>query len=94
MSQDKLTKLARGRDCMIRGPTCNGNPDTVVLCHIRQIGISGIGLKAPSILGAWGCSDCHAYVDWQGDGRESRELLLLRGMARTINTLIREGVVK
>jgi len=89
-----LRNAAHGRPCMVRGPTCNGNQETTVLAHIRLIGISGMGLKATDLLGAWACSDCHAYVDWQGDGREARELLLLRGMARTINQLIKEGLIQ
>lgn len=91
-----LRDYAKGQPCQIRGPTCNGNPETTVLCHIRLIGISGMGLKAPDLLAAWGCSDCHAYVDYRGTeiSKWERDLLLLRGVARTINALIKQGYVK
>jgi hypothetical protein len=84
-----LRALARGKPCMIRQPAiCNGNPETTVLCHLRMAGISGMGLKANDILAAWGCSDCHRYVDTHGiDGRTA----LLEGMARTQAQLIEQG---
>jgi hypothetical protein len=86
-----LRKLAQGRPCMIRMPgICNGNPETTVLCHLRMVGLSGMGLKANDLLGAWGCSDCHRYVDTHGmDGRTA----LLEGMARTQAFLLNTGLI-
>lgn len=87
-----LRKLARGMPCMIRMPgVCNGDPATTVLCHLRMAGISGMGMKANDLLGAWGCSACHSYVDTHGiDGRTA----LLEGMARTQAVLLERGVVQ
>lgn len=86
-----LRSLAQGRPCMIRVPgVCNFNPETTVLCHLRMAGISGMGLKANDFLGAWGCSDCHRYVDTHGiDGRTA----LLEGMARTQSEILRRGLI-
>lgn len=86
-----LRHLAKGRPCMIRVPeVCNGNPDTTVLCHLRMAGISGMGLKANDFLAAWGCSDCHRYVDTHGiDGRTA----LLEGMARTQAQILSRGLI-
>lgn len=86
-----LRKLARGMPCMIRMPAiCNGDPATTVLCHLRMAGISGMGLKANDILGAWGCSACHQWADSHGEaGRHA----LLEGMARTQSELLRLGVL-
>lgn len=86
-----LRNCARGMPCMIRIPNvCNGNPETTVLCHLRMAGISGMGLKANDLLGAWGCSSCHTYVDTHGiDGRTA----LLEGMARTQALLLERGYV-
>ena len=82
---------------MIRVPTvCSGNPDTTVLCHIRMVGISGAGLKAPDVLATFGCSECHAVCDGQRKSdysAEQRRLMLLEGMCRTQNWLISEGVL-
>lgn len=77
-----LRERARGKPCQIRVPgVCNRDWSTTVHCHVRMVGISGIGMKAPDIFGAHGCSACHAYVD--SNHADSR-LLLLEGMARTI----------
>jgi hypothetical protein len=61
---DRLTKLARGKECQVRLPgVCNFDSATTVLAHYRMIGVSGMGMKAPSLIGAWACSDCHDAVD-------------------------------
>lgn len=89
-----LRAYARGKPCQIRSPICNGNSDTVVLAHVRQIGVSGMGLKAPDLLGAWACSDCHRYVDQlTHGGRADRDLMMLKGVMRTQNQLIKDGVL-
>jgi len=77
---------------MIRMPgVCNHNPETTVLCHLRMIGLTGMGMKAQDLLGAWGCSDCHRYVDTHGmDGRTA----LLEGMARTQAFLLNTGMIE
>jgi hypothetical protein len=76
---------------MIRMPgVCNGNPETTVLCHVRMVGLTGMGMKANDLLGAWGCSDCHRYVDTHGiDGRTA----LLEGVARTQAFLLNTGLI-
>jgi hypothetical protein len=96
-----LTKLARGEDCLIRVPhICCGNPERVVLCHVKLIGISGYGLKSPDALAAYGCGPCHDYVDGRvippefPATHDERRLMLLEGMARTQYKLIQRGIVK
>lgn len=86
-----LRQLAKGQPCQIRVPgVCNFDPDTTVLCHLRMAGITGMGMKASDILGAWGCAACHRYVDTHGmDGRTA----LLEGMARTQAMLIANGYI-
>ena len=99
MTQDKYTKLARGKDCQVRiEGVCNFNPETTVLAHVRIIGVSGLGMKSPSILGAWACAACHQACDTgQYNGvhyeREFCELALLRGMARTQAALLKMGAL-
>lgn len=59
-----LRKLARGMDCMVRLPCCNGNPETTVLAHLRMAPYCGVGLKPDDfIFGAWSCSACHDEID-------------------------------
>jgi hypothetical protein len=75
---------------------CNHNPETTVLAHIRMPGISGIGMKADDLLGAWACSSCHDAIDRRSHtdlDRDYVRLAHLEGMARTITILRKEGIV-
>jgi len=93
-----LRKYARGMQCFIRVPGhCSFNPETTVWCHARVIGISGFGLKAPDVLGAFGCSDCHDIVDGRRNTTFTRDecrLMLLEGVARSQAWLVAEGILK
>jgi hypothetical protein len=92
-----LRENARGRECQIRLPgICNFNPETTVLAHDRLAGITGMGMKAPDVLGAHACSACHAEVDRQTQvlERDFVRLCFYQGMARTIDLLVREGLLK
>jgi hypothetical protein len=67
-----------------------------VLAHVRIAGISGMGLKAPDLLGAWACSACHDAIDRRAHldlDRDYVRLLHLEGMARTINQLLKENLI-
>ena len=92
-----LRKEAKGRGCMVRIPdVCNHNSETVVLAHYRLAGVSGLGMKAPDILGAWACSSCHDAIDRRAHtdlDRDYVRLLHLEGMARTLAQLNREGLI-
>jgi len=60
----KISESAKGQDCTIRLPGCNGNPETVVLAHINGIRFGhGVGKKVNDIHGAYACSHCHDVVD-------------------------------
>lgn len=84
-----LRNFAKGQDCMVRLPSiCNFNPETTVLAHVRQN--TGIGQKAPDLLGAWCCSSCHAAAD----SDRSHRLDFLEGVIRTQSALIAAGKVK
>jgi hypothetical protein len=93
-----LRALARNRECAVRSPVCTFDTATTVLAHVRMSGISGMGHKAPDVLGAYACHPCHTLCD-TGQymdvhlSRDERDLLLLRGMARTIAMLVKEGVL-
>lgn len=84
-----LRELARGKPCMARLEGCDGGGETTVLGHVRIIGISGMGHKAPDVLGCWICGPCHA----KADSDHSQELDFLRGVMRTLNELHKMGVV-
>lgn len=75
---------------------CNHNPETTVLAHIRMPGISGMGMKADDLLGAWACSSCHDAIDRRSHtdlDRDYVRLAHLEGMARTITILRKEDIV-
>jgi hypothetical protein len=75
---------------------CNHNPETTVLAHVRMAGISGMGLKADDLLGAWACSSCHDAIDRRQHTDLERDfvrLAHLEGVMRTITVLRREGKV-
>jgi len=92
-----LRKEARGRGCMVRIPeVCNHNSETVVLCHYRLAGVSGMGMKSHDLIGAWACSSCHDAIDRRAHtdlDRDYVRLLHLEGMVRTIAQLNREGLL-
>jgi Protein of unknown function (DUF1364) len=93
-----LRKLAKGKDCQVRVPgVCCGERDTTVLAHLRLPGITGFGIKAPDLLGAYACHACHSVVDGQQKSRYSREelkVMFYEGIFRTQHWLIREGFIK
>ena len=96
-----LRKEAKGRECTIRIPNvCNGINETVVLCHLNRKSLfgAGVGLKAPDIFGAWGCSNCHDAVDNRGAfenmlSRDETEKMHMEGVFRTQNQLLKEGKI-
>lgn len=86
-----LRREAIGRQCQIRLDGCQAEP--CCLCHWRQIDISGMGMKSPDLIGAWGCASCHDQVDRIGRGDADAQLAFARGVFRTQAILIREGKV-
>ena len=92
-----LKKEARGRGCMIRLPgICNHNSETVVLAHVRMAGVSGMGITADDLLGAWACSSCHDASDRRSHtdlDRDYVRLAHLEGVIRTIAQLRKENIV-
>jgi hypothetical protein len=82
---------------MVRLPgICNHNSATTVLAHIRLSGVSGMGIKADDLLGAWACSACHDAIDrrFRTDlDRDYVRLAHLEGMVRTIAQLRKEGLI-
>lgn len=57
----KLRKFARNQECTLRIPgVCNGNSETVVLCHGRG---AGFATKTADYIGVHGCAACHRFLD-------------------------------
>ena len=66
-----LRNFARGQSCQMMSDWCNGDPETVVLCHVRRRAGSGMAQKPHDFWAYHGCSGCHANED----KIEDRELL-------------------
>lgn len=94
MASSKFRKSAKGRECQIRIPgVCNGNPETVVLCHLNG---GGMGMKRPDIHGAFGCSDCHDAIDGRARTDYSKDELFLfhcEAVIRTQEIWLKEGLL-
>lgn len=86
-----LRNEAAERECQIRLDGCQTYP--AVLCHLRQVDISGGGMKAPDLLGAWGCASCHNKVDVTERGNMQTQFDFMQAIFRTQNILIKEGKV-
>jgi hypothetical protein len=88
-----LRKEARGRECEIRAPGCNGDPSTTVLCHL---GGAGMGRKDDDLFAAIGCSACHDLVDGR-TGTEyattTTKMWHLDGVIRTQRVWLDEGFI-
>jgi hypothetical protein len=82
-----LRDFARGQDCSMRGPYCNNNPETVVLCHTRMAGFNGINCKPLDFLGYHGCSDCHAHELEMGYDD------IYRAVAETLSRAFQAGLI-
>jgi hypothetical protein len=82
---------------MVRLPgVCNHDSETTVLAHVRLARVSGMGMKADDLLGAWACSSCHDAIDRRGHldlERDYVRLAHLEAMVRTIAVLRKEGLV-
>lgn len=94
-----LTKLAKGQPCMICIPgVCCWNTETTVAAHWRDSMMTGKGQKAPDILSAWACSECHRCVDSYGVShcleRDFVRQLHAEGVLRTQYHLIKSGKVR
>lgn len=104
MRKDELKKAARGKPCMVRiAAECGFNhcagTDTTVLAHITMPGLKGVGMKVPDLLGAWACDTCHGILDgrYVPRGMVQKSQLKLwhhEGVARTIDQLIKDGVIE
>lgn len=93
-----LRKAAAFRTCQVRMPgICNHREDDCVLAHLQTpAGVRGMGQKAPDLLGAWACSECHNEYDRRTrrvDVNDAR-MWFYEGVIRTQLQLINEGVVK
>jgi hypothetical protein len=84
-----LRKMAHGQECYLRLPMhCNGNPETVVLAHIRRGGIAGVGQKPCDYAAMPMCSGCHDVFDGRAPTPLQKTLIdaeALRGLVQWLS---------
>lgn len=92
-----LRRAAMGQPCYVRLPeACNGNIETVVLAHLRVIGVSGMGIKSPDPLACPACSGCHDAIDRRAHMDLDREYVRtahMEGVVRWQAKLIKDEVL-
>jgi hypothetical protein len=91
----KIRESAKGESCQIRSPICNGDPETVVLCHLPAMAMGG---KAPDYQAAYGCSNCHDLVDgrsYQGEYFDTAQIKMwfYQAVIRTQEILVEKGLL-
>ena len=90
----KWREAARGQDCTMNLPGCNGNPETTVLAHRNG---AGMGTKASDHDAADMCSSCHSSFDGATDidfdSYEMAERFEI-GRLKTIINRLERGIVK
>ncbi|MGJ8525199.1 putative nuclease YbcO [Halomonadaceae bacterium LMG 33818] len=87
-----LRNSARGRNCTLRLPGCNHNPETTVLAHLPT-GMGGMGMKSPDMIGVFACSECHDRLDSRVRGAEIDWRDITRALAETQQQWIEEGLM-
>jgi hypothetical protein len=92
----KLRDSARGEECTLQiHPYCNGNPETVVLCHLPSG--SGMGQKSPDWFAVYGCSSCHDIIDGRVANNFSNGTITVleqSALFRTWTRMIEKGLIK
>lgn len=95
----KLRDSAKGRDCTMVSPWCNGDASSVVWCHSNHSEHGkGIGVKAHDIFGFYGCGACHVWYDTlskqQGISNEERRHWFQKAHDKSLLIIVTEGVLK
>lgn len=93
----RIRDFARGMPCTVRGPMCNGNPETSVWAHspFRAAGGGGMAFKVSDVYGCVACLSCHDWLDGrqQYDGPcESKTAAYHRAQDRSLQLLIDAGI--
>jgi len=90
-----LKRSARGQDCTVRLPGCNGGGETTVLAHLPNCG-RGISRKASDIDAVACCSNCHDQIDGRTPLHVEYDELwqtLMRAHSETIQRWVDEGLI-
>lgn len=94
-----IRKAAKGQDCTMRFPICNGDRDTVVWAHSNNYRDGkGAGKKARDEEGCFACFACHSFYDGgyanAGWKREAVEQFFDQARAESRPILAAMGLIK
>ena len=92
----KLREAARGEQCTLRLPGCDGGGETAVLAH-APFGGKGMGTKCNDTWSLVSCHNCHSILDGRLQSDISREEILeacLRGIAETQDRWLQERLME
>ena len=90
----KLRDSARGQECTMGIPgICNGNNETVVLCHVPMAPWNGMGCKPSDYMAFYGCSGCHYWFDTDGRGDPLRWEYAIRAVFKTLEKAYESGIL-
>lgn len=89
-----LLAAAKGQECTLMIPfVCNRNSETVVACHISRPFMASMSGKTSDFCIAFGCSNCHEWIDGRGKGSEHWFEYVLDGMMKTQHILIEQELM-
>ena len=93
-SQNAITKSARNQDCTLQiGGVCRNRTETTVPCHFYPIGGQGKDKSFDGIADgmntAYGCFECHSYIDGMSKNDPMRWRFALAGVIRTHRKLMK-----
>jgi len=91
----KILDSAEGEECTLQTEWCNGDSSTVVACHSNwsEDG-KGKGQKADDLYVAYGCSECHRWLDEGSASRQEKREVFHVGMKRTWRRIVDKQVLK
>lgn len=59
-----IRQASRGAECQLNiYGVCTSSTETVVGCHLRMLGLAGMGQKPDDLFLVDGCAACHAALD-------------------------------
>lgn len=93
IKSQKLRDSAQGRECTFNVVgVCNYDTAKTVLCHINTDG-GKTGGKTDDISAAFGCSECHAWLDSYTASEVDRLFYSMRALIRTQRIWVAEGLL-
>lgn len=93
----KLRALAKLKPCLARFEGCNGNPQSVVWCHLNDLSLGrGAYFKTGDLFGFFGCSQCHDLYDGRRGSltKEEKRALGHGACLRTLHYMLENEHIK